>query len=307
MEEFVQKMEQEDGEGGEEDGEDDDVDEEKGHCNRRGSATGRKSRGQLEEDMADEVQFYVTGAGEDDLNGVYTRNPRVCQFGIAYTNGDQTLLFERAGAKLSRGSVARSRWLLFNDEDGVHGSNPYYQSYGTFANGLTGWKCVRGAAPAPSVAWAPEGEEPPVFDEDDEEDSESLAESEEDGTDADKAAKGLKFADFFGDQDDAGEDGDMDEDRMGEASDDNGEGGEVSIESEAESDKASEDDGSSSKQRLQAFIPADAFQGSKSGYVFKAGAKGLVRSSQRQVHESFSQHAPQAHAPQALADACATF
>ena len=30
------------------------------------------------------------------------------------------------------------RWLLFCDADGVHGSNPYYQSHGTFANGLTG-------------------------------------------------------------------------------------------------------------------------------------------------------------------------
>ncbi|KAJ1480481.1 hypothetical protein T484DRAFT_1901016, partial [Baffinella frigidus] len=182
MEKFVKNMERD--EGGDDDDEDEDEEDEEGQFS--SSKRSRKPKGELEEDMADEVQFHVSGAGEDDLNGTYTRNPKVCPFAVAYTNGDQVLLFERAGVKLSKGSVARSRWLLFCDADGVHGSNPYYQSHGTFANGLTGWKCVQGSAPAPTVSWAPEGDDAPMSgdeDEDDDEDGEGMEGESDEGSD----------------------------------------------------------------------------------------------------------------------------
>ena len=91
----------------------------------------------VSESNADAIEFVVAGCGTDDVEGVYRRNDKICKFGVAYSNGGFTLLFERGGTKLSnkdlvKTRIEKSRWILFNDANGVYGDEPYYEATGSF-------------------------------------------------------------------------------------------------------------------------------------------------------------------------------
>ena len=91
----------------------------------------------MSESNADAIEFVVAGCGTDDVEGVYRRNDKICKFGVAYSNGGFTLLFERGGTKLSnkdlvKTRIEKSRWILFNDANGVYGDEPYYEATGSF-------------------------------------------------------------------------------------------------------------------------------------------------------------------------------
>ena len=51
---------------------------------------------------ADNIEFVVAGCGTDDVEGVYRRNSKICKFGVAYSKGAYTLLFEHGGTKLTK-------------------------------------------------------------------------------------------------------------------------------------------------------------------------------------------------------------
>ena len=57
-------------------------------------------------------------------------------------------VFERSGKVLSKSGakVKRHRWLIFNDEEGVHGDKPYYHVYGKFSDHVKDWVAVKGSS-----------------------------------------------------------------------------------------------------------------------------------------------------------------
>jgi U3 small nucleolar RNA-associated protein MPP10 len=288
MERFVNQAEDEDGGG-------------------RGKARSKASKKNAAllaegEGAADEVDFVVKGAGEDDMDGLFSRNKKVCPFGIAYTNGAFTLLWERAGTKLQekslkKKSVDESRWIIFCDDEGVFGDKPYYESKGDFATGWqSGWRAVSGAAPVPTLDVRPAGEGGNFMDDDDEEmeawegeddyvdeDDDEQQEGDEDEDDEDededeeedeevgrpkkkgKSGKEIRFEDFFDD--------------MKEDFEDEGEKAVVknkSIKGEGGIDsKPKKARGGKQGAAKGAFFASPTFTGSKEGYVYKKGPEGL--------------------------------
>lgn len=82
------------------------------------------------------------------MNGVYEADTTgdFDKIGTAFSNGDYVLLFERAGKVLSnRNKIRRDRWLIFNDEEGVHGDRPYYELLGKYSEFNGQWRVVSGA------------------------------------------------------------------------------------------------------------------------------------------------------------------
>ena len=90
----------------------------------------------------------VSGAGTPGVNGVYEADTTgdFDKIGTAFSNGNYVLLFERAGKVLSKGSkIKRNRWLIFNDDEGVHGDRPYYELLGKYSSFDGQWRVVSGA------------------------------------------------------------------------------------------------------------------------------------------------------------------
>jgi hypothetical protein len=167
MEKFVQQ------------GEDEEAEEEEERAGKK--AKGKKAV-EVTEARAGDIEFVVTGCGTEDVEGVYRRNDKICKFGIAYSKGAYTLLFERGGTKLTnkdlkKKQIEKSRWILFSDDNGVYGDEPYYEAAGSFEHVCRArFKCKVGAAPGPQLSARPaskrrQGDE----DEDDEDEEEEAA------------------------------------------------------------------------------------------------------------------------------------
>lgn len=268
---------------------------------KKGKKGGSKNKKLLAagEGAADTVDFVVKGAGEDDMDGLYARNKKVCPFGIAYTNGAFTLLYERAGTKLQnkqlkKTKVDESRWIIFCDDEGVHGDKPYYEAKGDFETGWkSGWRAISGAAPVPNLDVRPAGEGANFEDDDDEEeeawegeddyvdedgdgdedDEDDVDEDEEEEEDEDeestrprkkgKSGKNIKFEDFF---DDIREEFEGEPEMAVVKNRKKGDG-----EDEAKPKKPT----GGAKGPKGEFFASPTFTGSKDGYVYKKGDKGL--------------------------------